>query len=76
MSNVIWMEVTADKYELPVRICDSAKELAWYTGVRPATIASEASRQKRGLLKRARYVKVVIDDTEDVDTRDAEATAL
>lgn len=62
MTNTVWMEVTKDKYSLPIRIADSAKELAYMVGVKPETISSEASRFKRGILKTARYIRVDIDD--------------
>ena len=45
---VVWMEVSADKYELPVVMADSAKELAKMCGKRESTIRTSASRYNRG----------------------------
>ena len=36
----IWMEVTNDKYELPLKIADSGAELARMCGLHPDTLYS------------------------------------
>ena len=39
MTRYIWMEVTPDKYELPVAVADSLNALAKLLGVTPAAIS-------------------------------------
>ena len=39
MTRYIWMEVTPDKYELPVAVADSLGALAKLRGVTPAAIS-------------------------------------
>lgn len=63
MGNWVWMEVTRDRYELPVAVADSAAELAEITGKRKNTISSNISKQKQRNGKRpCQYVKVYIGD--------------
>lgn len=60
MKNVIWMAVTPDKYELPVAVADSAKELGMLLGKTANAIhSSMCNARKRG--NKSIYVKVVID---------------
>ena len=61
----LWLEVTRDKYELPVAVADSIKELARIVGVSRDNIKSSASKHRRGLVKRSRFVSVEIEDEED-----------
>lgn len=39
MKRYIWMEVTPDKYELPVAVADSLSALAKLLGVSPSAIS-------------------------------------
>ena len=55
---VVWMEVTKDKYELPVAVAESAVELA---GIVNKTVNNIRSSQSHGY---GTYLKVVIDDEE------------
>ncbi len=57
---VIWMEVTKDKYELPVAVADDAYKLAELTGASVNNIRTTASRHKSGKQKHSRFVKVEI----------------
>lgn len=43
---VIWLKVTHDKYELPIAVADSAKELAELTGCSENNIHSSRSHSK------------------------------
>jgi len=58
----VWMEITKDKYELPIHIADSAKELAELTGAKNATTILSAiyHANKRG--GRCKYIRVPITD--------------
>ena len=57
----VYMEVTKDKYELPVAIADSCNELARIRNVNPNTISSMIYHcREKG--HRCRYVKVKIEE--------------
>lgn len=46
----LWMEISKDRYELPIHIADTAKELAELTGAKNATtiISAIYHANKRG----------------------------
>jgi len=54
----IWLAVTADKYELPIAIADTARELGERFGVTAKTVISSAYRQENGGINGFKYVKV------------------
>lgn len=58
----VWMQITKDKYELPVAVANTANELAEIVGVDVNSIRSAVSRQKTGKRKFAKYIKVVVED--------------
>lgn len=60
MREVIWMAVTQDKYELPVAVADTAKELGIILGITTNAIHSCICNARRYGYK-SRYVKVVIE---------------
>lgn len=62
----IWMEVTQDEYELPVLIALTAGELARKAGVRTNNVSSSACKNKHGRCKQTRFLKVEIDDGEEL----------
>lgn len=57
----IWMVVTKDEYEFPIKMADSAHELAKMCGVSVNTVRGCVFKEKVGLCK-SRYKKVEIDD--------------
>lgn len=57
---IIWMEVTKDKYELPVMVADSARELAEVHGVTRGSIESSECQYRKGKLKTCPWRKVEI----------------
>ena len=61
---VIWMEVTKDKYELPVVVADDAYKLAELTGASVNNIRSTASKYAHGEIRRSRFVRVEMEDVE------------
>lgn len=62
----VWLMVTADKYELPVAVADTAEELARIVGVSSRNIYSVVSKAKRrGGFCRYINVRVPIDGRED-----------
>ena len=58
----IWMMVTRDKYELPLAIADTARELAKLTGYHVGSIVTGANGVKNGKLKRSYFRKVNIEE--------------
>ena len=63
MSNkrtTVWMEVTMDEYELPIRIADTARELAKMCGVRSDYIQFVAMSKDKN--KKRRFHAVILDD--------------
>lgn len=65
MMSKIYMEVTTDKYELPVAWAKSASELARITRRSKSTIESTLSKIRSGQLHRARYICVELEDDEE-----------
>ena len=56
----LWMAVTADEYETPLAVTETANELGTMIGANPGTIRSEAYNEKvTGKYSKVRYVKVV-----------------
>ena len=59
----VYMEVTQDKYELPVAVADSVKELAKLVGVKKDTIWTMINHAKnRG--GKCKYIKVELEEGE------------
>ena len=66
MNNVLYMEVTKDKYELPVAVADSVTELARLVGIGKSGVSKSITYAKRYGGK-SKYVKVVLEDDEYED---------
>ena len=61
---VIWMKVSRDKYELPLAVAESQKELAIICGVKRESISRQICQsRKRG--HRCGYVKVIVEEDEE-----------
>lgn len=45
---VVWMEVSHDRYELPLVVANSAKDLAKKCGTKESTVKTVASRANTG----------------------------
>lgn len=60
----IYMEVSRDKYELPVFIAETVKDLAKITGCSEGNIYSSISKRKHNGIK-TRFVKVDIQEDPD-----------
>lgn len=55
---VIWMKVTTDKYELPIAVANSAKELAQIVGTTTSVIYTERCQYRAGKRKTCPWVCV------------------
>ncbi len=56
----VYMAVTADKFELPVAVADTAEELAQMLGVKAQSVRVCVWRYKNNVLRRTKYVAVNI----------------
>ena len=61
----IWMQVTSDKYELPLKIADSSLKLARMCGVSNANICRSAQRARSSNHKFSDGVHYVRGDIEE-----------
>lgn len=61
MGKYLWLAVTADEYEFPLFVADTAKELGDKFGVSTSTIMTYAMRQHNGRENGYRYLKVLND---------------
>ena len=61
----LWMEVTKDKYELPITLADTAQELADKCEVNVNTVISSVARLRKGIQKRSRFICVEIDEEKE-----------
>lgn len=61
----LWLKVTNDKYELPIYVCDTAKELAELCGVKTNSLYSNIGKYKAGKLASCRYRVVEIEGSEE-----------
>ena len=58
--NVVYLKVSHDKYELPLVVADSVREMAEICGVPENNISSLISKYEHGILKCTSFMKVVI----------------
>lgn len=71
----LYVAVTGDRYELPIAVAETAKELAKMLGVKENSIYKAVHRQKHGLVKglkkEIKYYKIELEDDDgnksDVD---------
>lgn len=59
---VLWMKVTTDRLELPLMVCDTARELAERCGTSTNCVISMASRAHKGKVKKTPYRSVKIEE--------------
>lgn len=65
MKRAVYMMVSRDKYELPMAVADTLKELGGILGVSHTSISHQIRRQEAGTMKRrSKYVKVMIEEDE------------
>lgn len=54
----MYMAITTDKYELPLAVADTARELGNLVGVSANLIHSSISKNQSGKTRKMRFVKV------------------
>lgn len=57
-SKVLWVATTTDKYELPICVCDSQKDLAEHLGVTANSISHLAGRKRKSSRTKYHVYKV------------------
>ena len=65
MYRPVYMQVTKDRFELPIVVADSAYELARLCGVNVSTIMHSVSTQSKRVIKNSQYKRVWVDDLDD-----------
>lgn len=60
----LYMKCTTDKYELPIAVADSPRELAKILGTTPNTVSSSINHGRRG------WYKVLVEDKEPLGSSD------
>lgn len=58
----LYLEVTQDEYQLPIVVASSVPELARKTGSTIQKIWVYLNNVKRGVIKKPRFIEVVLDD--------------
>ena len=58
----VYMEITTDKFQLPVKVAESPAELARMCGVPRYRIYNYLDHVKNGRIKNPKYIKVVLED--------------
>ena len=61
----IYMEVTQDKYELPLALADSPGELAKIVKCTANNVSSCVSKRKSGIYKSGRFIAVKVKDEQE-----------
>lgn len=56
----LYMMVTQDKYELPLYVTDSVKDLAKFSGFKEGSIYTITSKYRRKKLKKAQFICVEV----------------
>ena len=62
MGKYLWMCVTADEYELPLAVADTARELAEMWGTNQHNVETFVSKNSSGRQNGYRYLKVRNDE--------------
>ena len=62
---ILYMKVTKDKYELPIAVPGTIRELAMMLGIRENSVHHQFYRQKRYGTK-CGYVKVEVEEDEEI----------
>lgn len=62
----LWIAVTTDKYEFPIYIEDTAKELGKRLGITASTVIGSVQLNKSGTTKGRKIMKVEVNDEYDI----------
>lgn len=56
---MLWLAVTPDKYELPIAVADTAKELSQILGLHHHAVTKLYCMHRKGMFKRYTKYKIV-----------------
>lgn len=62
MRKFLWMQITKDKYELPIAVADSAGQLAQITGENKSNIKTQAMRAMQG--SSTSFIRIELEENE------------
>lgn len=65
----LYLYVTNDKFEFPIAIADTQKELAEITGISLSAVKAGFSRSNRGLVEETRYKMVEIEENDGTTSK-------
>ena len=57
---VLWLKVTNDKYELPMAVAESSKELEQMLGLSKRTVSKQVRNAER-TKRKCQYIKIEVD---------------
>ena len=58
----LWIAVEPDEYELPLAVCDTARELGEIYGIGQDSVMDSVSKNRSGKLSGRKFVKVRNED--------------
>lgn len=58
----VYMEITQDEYQLPLKVAESTVELAKMCGMERKQLQNYIGKVTSGQIKKPRFIKVVVDD--------------
>lgn len=58
----LYLEITQDEYQLPLKVAESTKELAKMCGMERKQLQNYIGKVTSGQIKKPRFIKVVVDD--------------
>ena len=58
----LWIAVEADEYELPLAVCDTAREVGALFGIGADSVIDSVSKHRSGKLSGRKFVRVEDDD--------------
>lgn len=61
----LYLGVTSDKYELPLFVADSLKELSKMSGIDYDSIRHRISKNSSGRNKGIRFIKIIMDEEKE-----------
>lgn len=59
----LYLEITQDKYELPIMVCESAAELARRTGLTENNVYSQISKGRKNNWK-PRFISIEVEEVD------------
>ena len=58
----LWIAVEPDEYELPLAVCDTARELGEIYGIGQDSVMDSVSKKRSGKLSGRKFVRVEVEE--------------